>query len=57
MTVKELKEKLNQFNDNLIIMIPDAESPIGYKSLYHVAQGVNEADCALFLDAYDEEED
>lgn len=57
MTVKELKEKLNQFDDNLIIMIPDAESPIGYKSLYHVTQGVNEADCTLFLDAYDEEED
>jgi hypothetical protein len=61
MTVKELKEKLNQFDDNLIVMIPNAgwhpfsivppEIPAT-----SVTQGVNEADGCLFID-YDEEYD
>ena len=60
MTVKELKEKLNQFDDNLIVMIPNAgwhpfsidppDIPVG-----SVSQGVNEFDGGLFLDGYEED--
>ena len=59
MTVKELKEKLNQFNDNLIVMIscedPDRCEYFPFTSAKHVSQGVNEADGCLFIDDYEEE--
>ena len=54
MTVKELKEKLEQFNDNLIVMIPNrdwkepcqkCDIPAG-----KVVQGVNEFDGCVFIE-------
>ena len=59
MTVKELKEKLNQFDDNLIVMIP-CENPdqceyFPFTSAKNVSQGVNEADGCLFIDDYEED--
>ena len=57
MTVKELKEKLEQFPDNHIVMIPDDYSPIGYSPATHISSGVNEADGCVFLTDYEEDED
>ena len=59
MRVKELKEKLEQFDDNLIIMIPNQD--YGYSSLQfvparNIIQGVNELDGCLFIDAFEEED-
>lgn len=61
MTVKELKEKLNQFNDNLIVMIPNTNwTPFNnqFECIHatHVSQGVNEFDGCLFIDYYEEED-
>jgi hypothetical protein len=56
MTVKELKEQLNKFDDHLIVMIPDFLSVTEYIPLKHLGQGVNEADGCLFLDAYEEDD-
>ena len=56
MTVKELKEQLNKFDDRLLVMIPSFDNVIGYTPLRHLGQGVNEADGCLFLDACDEED-
>ena len=61
MTVKELKEKLDQFPDNLIVMIPNADlhyigAPVYNVPAKSVGRGVNEADGWLFIDAYEEEE-
>ena len=54
MTVKELKEKLNSFNDNLLIMIPRTDqaqdSNLPFRSLMSISQGVNELDGCLFLE-------
>lgn len=47
MTVKELRERLEGFPDNLIVFVPD---DLGFSPLLHIAQGVNEADRCLFLD-------
>ena len=62
MTVKELKEKLNDFNDNFIVMIPNADwHP--YSLMPHnvpvtnVSRGVNEADGCVFLDYYVEDDE
>lgn len=60
MTVKELKEKLNEFDDNLIVMIPnknyyryfDARHDIPAK---HISRGCNEADGCIFIDDYEED--
>ena len=57
MTVRELIEKLEQFRQDLEVMIPDDYSPIGYTPLTHVAQGVNEAAGCVFLTDYEEEMD
>ena len=61
MTVKELKERLKQFDDNLIVMIP-CENPdecdyFPFNIARSVSQGVNEADCCVFIDSYDEDDD
>ena len=61
MTVKELKEKLNQFDDHLIVMIPNMSwSPFNnqleFVPAIGVAQGINEFDGVLFIDDYVEEE-
>lgn len=52
MTVKELKEKLDRFDDRLLVYFPVGE---GYSLLEHIYQGCNEADGCLFLDDYEEE--
>lgn len=57
MTVKELKDKLNQFPDYLIVMIPNEENPIGYAPTENVARGCNEADGCLFIDDYTEDDE
>ena len=54
MTVKELKEKLNEFDDNLVVLIPNS---MGYISAKNIAQGVNEFDGCVFIDDYVEVED
>ncbi len=51
MTVKELKERLEQFDDRLNVFACDGN---GYTAVNHLAQGVNEADNCLFLDYSDE---
>ena len=59
MTVKELKEKLNQFDDNLIVMIPNRnwEEPCQTYEVpaLNISQGVNEFDGCLFIDSYEED--
>lgn len=62
MTVKELKEKLEQFPDNCIIMVPNIEwtpdanmSP--YVAAHDVFRGVNKADGCVFIDDDDMSED
>ena len=58
MTVKELKEKLNQFDDHLIVYIID-EDKLGkiwpWTTDINLSQGVNEADGCVFLDNYIED--
>ena len=62
MTVRELKEKLEQFDDRLIVMVPDANwtpynNRLPYVCATGIARGVNEADGCLFIDDYVEGED
>lgn len=56
MTVKELREKLKHLPDNLIVMIPDDYSPVGYTPLTHISNGINEADGCVFLTDYVEDD-
>jgi hypothetical protein len=53
MTVKELKEKLNEFDDRLLVYSINGE---GYSLVLNVSQGCNEADGCLFLDHYEEDD-
>lgn len=53
MTVKELKEKLDEFDDRLVVYSIDGE---GYSLVLGVSQGCNEADGCLFLDHYEEDD-
>lgn len=55
MTVKELKEKLNQFDDSCIVCIPTNDCS-GYVNATSVSRGVNEFDMVVFIDDYEEEE-
>lgn len=52
MTVKELKQALDKFDDNLIVFLYDETA-----MLKNVSQGINEFDGALFLDDYEEDGD
>lgn len=56
MTVKELKETLNKFDDNLLVVTICCNCG-HYMHVTHTAQGCNEADGCLFLDDYEEEDD
>ena len=61
MTVKELKEKLNEFNENFVVLIPksdfkNSKSCFPYTSNLHIAKGFNELDCAVIIDDYVEED-
>lgn len=58
MTVKELKEKLEQFSDNLIVMIPNSDirkTPFLSIPATSVTWGVNEEDGCVFIDSYEED--
>ena len=55
MTVRELKEKLEQFDERLIVLAIDDMG--GYFQILNVSQGCNEADGCLFLDGFVEGED
>ena len=62
MTVKELRERLEEFDDNLIIMIPNIDwTPLGDEfadvPARSVIQGVDEFDGCLFIDDYMEDDD
>ena len=61
MTVKELKETLEQFDDNLIVMIPNMDwTPFNNKfqsvPATSITRGVNEMDGCIFIDDYVEED-
>lgn len=54
MTVKELKEKLNQFPDNLIVVVPNSDlhllpNPVWYVPAKNVSRGCNEDDRLLLI--------
>ena len=60
MTVKELKEKLEQFPDNCIVMIPNQDwylgsTPTWYMPAVNVARGVNEEDGCVFISYIEED--
>lgn len=59
MTVKELKEKLEQFDDNLIVMIPNRSWDSACQKYEvparAVSRGVNEFDGCLFIDDCEED--
>jgi hypothetical protein len=61
MTVKELKEKLDKFDENLIVMVPDAnwtpdKNWFPCVQATSVTRGVNEFDGCIFIDDYVEED-
>ena len=61
MTVKELKEKLEQFDEGLIVMIPNINyyrSFDGWPDIpaTHISQGINEGDGCIFISDYVEED-
>ena len=60
MTVKELKENLSQFDDNLLVMIPEADPDkwayFPFTSVKNVSQGLNEWDGILVIDSYEEDD-
>ena len=61
MTVKELKEKLEQFPENYVVLVPNENlyrDPIAqwFVVAEHVARGVNEMDGCVIIDD-DVEED
>lgn len=54
MTVKQLKEELNKFPDNCIVIISDGND---YLPATHVSIGCNELDGCVFIDDYEEDEE
>lgn len=56
MTVKELKEVLNKFDDNLTVLITSECHP-WYTPCTNVIQGINELDGCVILENYDEDEE
>ena len=61
MTVRELKEKLEQFPENCVVLVPNEnlyrDSPANwYVVATHVAQGVNEMDGVVIIDDYVEDD-
>ena len=56
MTVKELKEKLNEFPDYLKVFTPTIDNKVPYYyEILNVSRGVNEMDGMLILDDYEED--
>lgn len=57
MTVKELMNELSKHPDNLIVLMSDAESDIGYTVVSDITRGVNEFDGCVFIDKSEGDED
>lgn len=62
MTIKELKEKLEQFPENCVVLVPNENlyrdfMPKWYVVATNVARGVNEMDGCVIIDDYVEDED
>ena len=62
MTVRELKERLNLFHDNCIVMIPNKDfyrenNPRWAVPALNITQGVNELDGIVFIDDYVEDDE
>lgn len=62
MTVKELKETLEQFDENLVVAIPNMNWTPFNKDFHSVvatkvAQGVNELDGFVFIDSCREDKE
>lgn len=55
MTVRELKEKLDEFDDRLIVLAIDDRGD--YFQILNVSRGCNEADGCLFLDGFGEDDE
>lgn len=60
MTVKELKDMLDQFPGNLVVVIPNSNlhllpNPVWYVPAKNISKGINEYDGLLLIDDYEEE--
>lgn len=61
MIVKELKEKLEHFPENYVVLIPNQNlykdrNPPFYTQAENVSKGMNETDGCVIIDDYVEEE-
>lgn len=54
MTVRELKEKLEQFPENCVVIISSGDD---YVPATHISIGCNELDGCVFIDDYVEDDD
>ena len=62
MTVKELKEKLDQFPENCVVLIPDtrwipSKNWLPYTRATSITIGINELDGCVIIDDYEEDKD
>ena len=62
MTVRELKEKLEQFPENCVVLVPNENLYMDRNALFYVvaknvARGVNEMDGCVIIDDYVEDEE
>lgn len=60
MTIKQLKEELDKFPEDLIVMVPNSDlhrspRPIWFLPATGVSRGVNEGDGLVFIDNYEED--
>ena len=60
MTVRELKERLNKFPDNYVVLIPNENLYIDRNAVFYVAaknvsRGLNEMDGYVIIDDYVED--
>lgn len=60
MTVKELKEMLDKFDDNCIVVVPkidwDKQGSLDYAVAESVTIGINEFDNVVYIDDYVEDD-
>ena len=61
MTVRELKEKLEQFPENCVVLVPNENLYMDRNALFYVvaknvARGVNEMDGCVIIDDYVEDD-
>ena len=52
MTVKELKEELEQFPDDLLVMMINPNISTWFVPVANITRGVNEADGCMLIDSY-----